>query len=277
MNIKKEYTIGFSPCPNDTFIFDALVNEKIDTQGIRFNAFMEDIETLNQWGLEKKLDVTKLSFGVIPDVLDHYQILNAGSALGKGCGPLLISKKEIKPDEVVDCRIAIPGEHTTANMLLTYAFPKAQNRFSVLFSKIESAVIHDEFDLGLIIHESRFTYAQKGLKRVMDLGEYWEQKTGYPIPLAGIVVSRGIPHEEQQKIDRLIKKSLEYAFDRYPVLSPFTTDHAQEMETTVMIDHIKLYVNNFSLHLGDEGKAAIEKMMNILSIKKKYAGQDYFV
>lgn len=269
--------IGFSPCPNDTFIFDALVNGKIDTEGIDFNPVIEDVETLNKWAYRGKLEVSKVSFSTLLNVLDKYSILHAGSALGKGCGPLLVAKRNIKPEEINSCRIAIPGVHTTANMLLRFAFPEARQRFSVIFSDIENAVLQDKFDLGLIIHESRFTYAEKGLIKIMDLGEYWEQQTGLPIPLAGIAVRKDVPYERQQKVDRLIKKSLEYAFDQYPALSSFTTSHAQEMEEAVMRKHIELYVNDFSLDLGNAGKSAIFRMYDLIRGEKSKMGDDCFV
>jgi 1,4-dihydroxy-6-naphthoate synthase len=258
------YTLGFSPCPNDTFIFDALVNGTIDTEGLEVSAVLEDVETLNAWAFSGKLDITKLSFRALLDVTGRYAILHAGSALGKGCGPLLISREEIPADKVSGCSIAIPGEHTTANMLLGYAFPDARNRREVLFSEIEQEVLSGRADLGLIIHESRFTYQQKGLKKVMDLGAYWEQTTGCAIPLGGIAVRRDIPREDQQKIDRLIRRSLDYSFSRYPALSEFITSNAQEMEPPVMRQHIELYVNDFTRDLGQEGTEAILSMRRLL-------------
>jgi 1,4-dihydroxy-6-naphthoate synthase len=258
------YTLGFSPCPNDTFIFDALVNGKIDTEGVQVSAVLEDVETLNEWAFSGKLDITKLSFRALLDVTGRYAILHAGSALGKGCGPLLVSREDIPADSIPDCSIAIPGAHTTANMLLDHAFPGARNRREVLFSAIEEEVLSGRCDLGLIIHESRFTYRQKGLKKVMDLGAYWEKTTGCAIPLGGIAVRRDIPRPEQQKIDRLIRRSLEYSFDRYPSLSEFVTAHAQEMEPSVMRQHIELYVNDFTRDLGPEGTAAILGMRRLI-------------
>lgn len=271
------YTLGFSTCPNDTFIFDALANNKIDTEGLSFEPVMEDIETLNQWAFQGKLDITKLSFSTLFHVLDKYRILNAGSALGKGCGPLLVSKEKIPFQQADSKRIAIPGINTTANLLLNFALPNARNKTAILFSEIEESVLNGEYDMGLIIHESRFTYSQKGLKKVVDLGEYWEQQTGNPIPLAGISVRRDIPHEIQQKIDRLIRKSLEYAFAQYPALSTFITSHAQEMEESVMRKHIGLYVNDFSLDLGETGKTAIRRMHRLVSGEKIEIGPDIFV
>ena len=253
-------TLGFSPCPNDTFIFDALVNKKIDTEGLDFDVALEDVETLNQWTAEGRMDVTKLSFPALFKHADRYVILSAGSALGKGVGPLLIAKTLVSVPDMEHTTIAIPGENTTANFLLHFAFPQAQHRQVMLFSKIEDAVLHGEVDLGVIIHENRFTYQQKGLVKVLDLGDYWEQKTGAPIPLGCIAIKRSLGTELQQKVDALIRKSLIYAFDHYPTLSEFITSHAQEMDQAVMRQHIELYVNDFSLDLGEEGKRAVHTL-----------------
>ncbi len=178
-------TIGFSPCPNDTFIFDALVNKKIDTEGFEFDAVLADVETLNQWALEGKLDITKLSFPAFFRSLQYYTLLNAGSALGKGVGPLLItdSPNEITDDEINQASIALPGIHTTANLLFSFAYPGATDKKFMIFSAIEDALINKETDFGVIIHENRFTYQEKGLYKVKDLGEYWYEKMGLPIPL----------------------------------------------------------------------------------------------
>lgn len=257
-------TIGFSPCPNDTFIFDALVNGKIDTGPLRFEPVLEDVETLNEWAFQGRLDITKLSFRALLDVLDTYSILQSGSALGQGCGPLLISRDEISPRDVPEKSIAIPGVHTTANMLLGFAFPDAVRREAILFSDIEDAVLEGRFDMGLIIHENRFTYASRDLKKVMDLGEYWETKTGCPIPLGGIAIKREIPGEIRLQTEALIRESLAYSHALYPELSCFVTDHAQAMEETVMRSHISLYVNEFTRDLGERGKKAILKMKSLL-------------
>jgi 1,4-dihydroxy-6-naphthoate synthase len=255
--------LGFSPCPNDTFIFDALVNHKIDTEGFEFEVFLEDVETLNQWAIEGRLDATKLSFPALFRNVSQYAILSSGSALGKGVGPLLISKEQIEQKDVINSSIAIPGEHTTANFLLSFAFPEAKNRKPTLFSSIEDSVLQDKVDLGLIIHENRFTYQQRGLKKVLDLGSYWESKTGLPIPLGCIAVKRSINTEIQQKLDELIRRSLEYAFAHYPEISSYVEMHAQAMDQNVMRQHIDLYVNNFSLQLGAEGKAAIRQLYKV--------------
>ena len=249
-------TLGFSPCPNDTFIFDALVNDKIDTEGIKLNVVLEDVQTLNLWAIEGKLDITKLSYGVLPLVLHEYVVLNSGSALGKGVGPLLISKNNINSSQVADATIAIPGENTTANLLFSLAYPAATKKIFMRYDAIENFVSEGK-GLGVIIHENRFTYKDKGLKKVTDLGDYWETTTGSAIPLGGIVIKRNIDTAIQQKIDQLIKKSIEYAFSNYPSLNEYIRIHSQELSEEVMRKHIDLYVNNYSLSLGAEGKKAI--------------------
>ncbi len=258
-------TLGFSPCPNDTFIFDALVNKKIDTGGLEFETVLEDVETLNQWALQGKLDITKLSFPSFFQSLDNYVLLSAGSALGKGVGPLLLSKYETEngKNEIKDQSIAIPGVNTTANLLLSFTFPFATNKIPMSFSAIEEAVLTCKTDLGVIIHENRFTYQQKGLHKVMDLGEYWEEKMKAPIPLGGIAISQSIKRTKALKINELIRNSLEYAFANYPVITGYVKQHSQEMSEEVMRQHIDLYVNNYSLDLGIEGKEAINKLFTV--------------
>lgn len=263
-------TLGFSPCPNDTFIFDALVNKKIDTEGITIEPVLEDVETLNQWALQGKLDITKLSFPAFFQSLDNYMLLNAGSALGKGVGPLLISSTEhgIRNGEVEQSVIALPGANTTANLLFSFAYPQALNKKFMIFSAIEDAVINKETDFGVIIHENRFTYQQKGLHKVMDLGEYWEQKMKVPIPLGGIAISQSVKRSVALTIDTLIRKSLEYAFARYPLIPDYVKQHSQTMSEEVMRQHIDLYVNNFSLDLGAEGKNAIEALYKVFAAQQ---------
>jgi 1,4-dihydroxy-6-naphthoate synthase len=255
------FSLGFSPCPNDTFIFDALVNKKIDTEGLNFEVFLEDVETLNQWATEGRLDISKISYGVLPLVLHQYRLLDAGGALGKGVGPLLISREPIPSAAIHDCRIAIPGQRTTAHLLFSLAFPEARKKQFMLFSGIEDAVLSGAADCGVIIHENRFTYQQKGLTKLLDLGEFWEEKTGAPIPLGGIVFQRDQPAPLADKVNRLIRKSLEYAFANYPVLPDYVKTHAQEMDDRVMRQHIDLYVNDYSLSLGEEGRKAVQTLL----------------
>ncbi|OYW18409.1 MAG: 1,4-dihydroxy-6-naphthoate synthase [Sphingobacteriales bacterium 12-47-4] len=256
-------TLGFSPCPNDTFIFDALINKIIPSDNLELSPVLEDVETLNQWAFEGKLDITKLSFATAFQVADQYRLLNSGAALGKGVGPLLVSKKPIAPDQVPKCRIAIPGIHTTANLLLSYAFPEATNKQPYLFSTIEEAVLQEEVELGVLIHENRFTYAERGLHRVADLGEIWEEKMNLPIPLGGIFIKRSLGEELALKMEALIRSSLQYSIDRWPRISEYVQCHAQAMSEDVMRQHIQLYVNHFSMNLGEEGKNAVDGLEKI--------------
>lgn len=258
-------TLGFSPCPNDTFIFDALVNKKIDTEGFEFDVVLADVETLNQWALEGKLDITKLSFPAFFRSLANYTLLNAGSAVGNGVGPLLItdSPQELTDDEINQASVALPGIHTTANLLFSYAYPDATDKKFMIFSAIEEALMNKETDLGVIIHENRFTYHQKGLHKVKDLGEYWEEKMELPIPLGGIAINQSIKRSVAIKVNDLIRKSLDFAFKNYPAIPDYVKQHSQEMSEEVMRQHINLYVNNYSLDLGDDGKLAIESLHEV--------------
>ena len=259
---KQTIQIGFSPCPNDTFIFDALVNNKIDTGNLIFEPILEDVQTLNQWAIEGKLAVTKLSYGVLPLVQQQYNLLNSGSALGRGVGPLLITNATLQNANVDECLIAVPGKNTTAHLLFSLAYPKAKNKIFLRYDEIENFVL-DGKGLGVIIHENRFTYADKGLIKITDLGDYWEQTTGNPIPLGGIVIKKFMPVDTQKLIDNLIKQSMEFAFSNYPQLNDYIRSHAQEMSEDVMRKHIDLYVNKYSLDLGDDGRNAVKKLMEV--------------
>lgn len=252
-------TIGFSPCPNDTFIFDAMVHHRIDTEGLDFQVVMEDVEELNRRAFREELDITKLSFFAFTQLAQPYILLNSGSALGNNCGPLLIAreKNEDWRNNMHNCSIAIPGRNTTAGFLLKFAIPEAENTSEMLFSEIEHSVFEGKTDAGVIIHENRFTYELKGLVKLMDLGEHWESTTGFPIPLGGIVTRRKYPAELQQKIDRVLRRSIEYAFSNPSEVMPFVRANAQEMEESVMKQHIGLYVNEYSIHLGEKGKSAV--------------------
>ena len=260
-------SLGFSPCPNDTFIFDALVNKKIDTEGLEFDVHLEDVQTLNEWARASKLDVSKISYGVLPLLLSEYQLLNSGGALGKGVGPLLISKKDIDPallqETVNNYTIAVPGVNTTAHLLFSMAFPNAKQKTFLVFNEIEDAVLSGKVDAGVIIHENRFTYQDKGLVKLMDLGNYWEQQLQVPIPLGGIVAHHRIGNDVAARVDRLIRRSVEFAFSNYPELTDYIRSHAQEMSEEVMRKHIDLYVNNFTIDLGVEGKKAVETLVEV--------------
>jgi 1,4-dihydroxy-6-naphthoate synthase len=263
---KQIIPIGFSTCPNDTFIFDALVNNKIDTSNLQFEPVLEDVQTLNQWALEDKLMVTKLSYGVWPLVQKNYNLLNSGSALGSGVGPLLITNNELGMANIEEQVIAIPGENTTAHLLFSLAYPNAKNKVFLRYDEIENFVLQAK-GLGVIIHENRFTYEAKGLQKITDLGDYWEKETGFPIPLGGIVVKKTVQPIIQQQIDMLIKQSIEFAFSNYPQLNDYIRSHAQEMSEEVMRKHIDLYVNNYSLDLGEEGRAAVTKLLEVFNQK----------
>jgi 1,4-dihydroxy-6-naphthoate synthase len=257
------FTLGFSPCPNDTFIFDALVNKKINTGDFHFNVRLEDVETLNNLAKKEALDFTKISYGVLPLIVKNYKVMNSGSALGKGVGPLLISQKPISFNEVEKYTIAIPGENTTAHLLFSLAFPNAKNKVFKRYDEIEKSVLESENVLGVIIHENRFTYMEKGLHKIVDLGNFWEEKTLLPIPLGGIVGRRNMDEKILMKVDALIKESMEYAFENYPLITDYVKQHSQEMEPEVMKKHIDLYVNNYSINLGKEGRNAIQKFMEV--------------
>jgi len=276
---KTKITLGFSPCPNDTFIFDAMIHQKIDTYGLEFDYVFGDVEELNRMAAQAKLDVTKLSFNAYFSVAEKYSLLNSGAALGKNNGPILISKKQYSTDDIPRLKIAIPGQNTTANLLLSVACPKAKNKVELLFSDIENAVLNDEVDAGLIIHENRFTYAGKGLKKIIDLGEYWETLTASPIPLGGIAVKRGLPLSLQLEIDRILKNSVQFAFDHPDAATEFTKQYAQEMDKEVILKHINLYVNDFTLSLGTNGRQAIEKLyLKALELGlAKEINQDLFI
>lgn len=259
----KKLTIGFSPCPNDTFIFDALIHHKIDTEGLEFEVVMADVEELNQMALGAELSITKLSYHAFFHLLDTYVMMDSGSALGNNCGPLLIKNQGDSNPKINDL-IAIPGKYTTANFLLNFAYPELINRTEMLFSDIESALKQKQVQAGLIIHENRFTYANRGFEKILDLGEFWEQKTRTPIPLGGIAIRRDVDTDVQNKVQRLIRKSLEFAFEQPSESLSFVREHAQEMDPKVMKQHIDLYVNDYSLALGNKGREAIECMYRFM-------------
>lgn len=266
-------SLGFSPCPNDTFIFDALIHHKIDTEGLEFEVFFDDVETLNQKALKAELDITKLSFHAFAHVAHQYALLDAGSALGFGVGPLLICNNEALlaspalKEASSPLTVAIPGQLTTANFLLGIAFPNLLHKQVMVFSEIEDALLNNQIDLGLIIHENRFTYAAKGLHKIVDLGSYWEQLTGCAIPLGGIVINRNLDKEIQLKVNRLIRRSVEFAFENPKSGIDFISSHAQEMDEAIMYKHIELYVNKYSIDLGTEGRKAIDILFKMAQEK----------
>jgi 1,4-dihydroxy-6-naphthoate synthase len=259
-------TIGFSPCPNDTFIFDALLNGSLNTDGLEFEPVLEDVETLNQWAIAGKLSISKVSYGVVPLILANYGMLNSGGAMGMGVGPLLITTPENSRLPIETLRklpIAIPGENTTAHLLMSYAFPDWQQKKYMVFHEIEAAILSGRVAAGVIIHENRFTYSDKGLVLVKDLGKHWEDSLQCPIPLGGIAIQRKLPLHIQKTINRLIQQSIELGWQQYPLLSSYVKEHAQEMSEEVMRKHIQLYVNDFSLSAGPIGKKAVATLLEV--------------
>lgn len=269
-------TLGFSPCPNDTFIFDAMVHNRIDTEGLTFDCIMEDVEALNHRAFRKELTITKLSYHAFAHLVDTYALLESGSALGNGVGPLLIAKTEDVKNVINTSLIAIPGKFTTANFLCNLAFPEAQNKKELVFHEIEGAILRGDVAAGVIIHENRFTYQNHGLVKLMDLGEFWESTTGMPIPLGGIVVRRDLPMDIQQKVERVMRRSVQYAFANREASADFVAQHAQEMEVAVRQKHIDLYVNHFTEGLGTVGRAAVTtlfEMAKTRSVIPNYTSQ----
>jgi 1,4-dihydroxy-6-naphthoate synthase len=260
----KGIKIGFSPCPNDCFIFDALVHHKIDDKGLAFIPVLEDVETLNQMAFRGELEVTKLSYHALAHVLDKYALLDAGSAPGFGCGPVLISRRDISTADLESgtISVAIPGKFTTANLLLSIAFPLLKNKSEMVFSEIEDAVLSGKVDAGLIIHENRFTYEEKGLKKLIDLGDWWEKTTGSAIPLGGIAIRRDIEKSRREVINYLIRMSVEFAFANPKASTTFVAEHAQAMDPAVRQKHIDLYVNDFSRDLGGRGRSAVNELFS---------------
>ncbi len=252
--------LGFSTCPNDTFIFDAMVNGRIDTEGLRFDLHLADVEELNRMAFAAAFEVTKVSYHAFAYLSETYQLLTSGSALGFGNGPLLISKHKIYPDELQDLKIAIPGKYTTANLLLSLAYPHLKHKTEYLFSDIEEVILSGEVDAGVIIHENRFTYQAKGLKKIVDLGELWEKQNGLPIPLGGIIIQRNLPQEIRLKVNRILRRSVEYALQNPNDSLPFVRRYAQSMDEEVMRNHIQLYVNDFSIDIGTKGREAITSL-----------------
>jgi 1,4-dihydroxy-6-naphthoate synthase len=257
--------LAISPCPNDTFIFDHFIHHGYASEfNQNLHVTLADIEELNQMALTGKPDLIKISYALYPLVKHHYQLLPCGGALGIGVGPLLVTKNKSTFLEKDNPLIAIPGKHTTANFLLQFAFKKWQNRTAVLFSEIENEILVGNCDAGVIIHEGRFTYQQKGLELITDLGAEWETKTGLPIPLGCIIVKRNVAANKIEKLTELIKESISKAWQSYPQLSGFVKSNAQEMDENVMHNHIQLYVNEYSVDIGEKGSEAVAAMLTLL-------------
>jgi 1,4-dihydroxy-6-naphthoate synthase len=252
-------SLGFSPCPNDTFIFYVLAHKKIEMD-VEFFEILRDVETLNRMAFHNELDVTKASFHAFGFLREDYCLLHSGSALGRGCGPLIVAKKKIQYAELSRKSIAIPGKMTTAYLLLQLFNPEIKNIVEMPFDRIMNAVSLGTVDAGLIIHESRFTYPSYNLVKLVDLGEWWEEETGLPIPLGGIFAKRKLGAAAIRKIDSLIKKSIGYAYRNPEETREYIKSNAQELDDDVIDQHIRLYVNDYTLEIGD-GVAAVEKLL----------------
>lgn len=267
-----KFSFAFSPCPNDTFMFEAIVNKRIDLRGYEFNIHLDDVSQLNQSAAKGQFDISKISYNAYSLVSEQYQLLKSGSALGHNCGPLLIAKSEIAREDLKNCSVAIPGANTTANLLLSLAFPEIKNKQEYIFSEVEDALVRGDVDLGLIIHENRFTYEERGLVKIQDLGEYWEFTTHCPIPLGGIAVRRSLPQDVKQDIEDILRDSIQFAFAHKEVVQPYISSHAQEMDEKVMQSHIDLYVNQQSIILDVPAKQGIERL--IKEIKDLYPSRN---
>jgi 1,4-dihydroxy-6-naphthoate synthase len=254
-------TLGFSPCPNDTFMFHPLVHGLVDTSGISFRERLEDVETLNRLALSGELDVSKVSYHALGHIRDEYALLRSGSALGRGCGPLLVAAGSIDLADLDGRTIAVPGHYTTALLLLRLLRPSLENFLVMPFNEIMDAVLNGHADAGLIIHESRFTYQGFGLRKLVDLGEWWENQTGLPIPLGGIVARRSLGIKKIEAIERALRAGVTYARTHPAEATRYIREHSQEMSEEVCAAHIKLYVNDFSADLGDEGEQAINCLL----------------
>lgn len=255
--MSKELTLGFSPCPNDTFMFYPLVHNLVDTGNLSYRERLEDVETLNRLALKGELDVSKISYHALGHIRDQYALLRSGSALGRGCGPLLVAKEVMDPAKLHGKTIAVPGSYTTALLLLKLFDPELDNFIVMPFSEVMDSVLAGDVDAGLIIHESRFTYQGYGLHKLLDLGEWWEEETGLPIPLGGIVARRSLGVETIATVERALRAGVEYARSHPGEAACYIGEHAQEMSPEVCAAHIGLYVNDFSADLGDEGVRAI--------------------
>ncbi len=255
-------SLGYSPCPNDTFIFYALAHGRCDTAGLRFaEPFLEDVETLNDWAMAHRLDVTKLSFHALGHVLDEYCLLGAGSALGRGCGPLLVTSAGKKLKNLAGSRIAIPGRYTTAALLFRMYAPGCTNLVEMRFDTIMEAIREGSVDGGVIIHEGRFTYEQMGLICLQDLGQWWEETTSHPIPLGCIAARRRLGPDCISRIETAVRNSLKFARAKPDLCLPYIRSYSQELEEEVVRSHIGLYVNDFSLNLGADGLAAVAEFL----------------
>jgi 1,4-dihydroxy-6-naphthoate synthase len=260
--MNRTLTIGFSPCPNDTYIFYALVHGKVRVPGTTFRERLEDVETLNQLAQDGTLDITKISYHALGHLRERYALLRSGSALGRGCGPLVVARPGTTIEDIRSGTIAVPGLLTTALLLLRLYDPGLRNLAVMPFDRIMQAVATGSVTAGLIIHESRFTYPLYKLEKLLDLGEWWERRTGMPIPLGGIMGKRSLGKDTLIGVERAIAESLRYARTHESEVLEYCRQHSQEMDIAVMMGHIGLYVNDFSLDLGDEGSAAVRRLLS---------------
>jgi len=258
---EKALSLGFSPCPNDTFIFDALVHGWVPCDGLTFRERLEDVETLNRLALSGVLDVSKVSCHLLGRILKDYLLLDSGGALGRGCGPLLVAREPLDPRRLAGRKIALPGQYTTAALLLRLFDPALVDFVYLPFDRIMGAVADGSVAAGVIIHESRFTYASQGLLQIIDLGQWWELETGHPIPLGGIAARRSLGRETLLALERGIARSVQFAFAHPCVARPYIRAHSQEMSDEVCDAHIGLYVNDFSRGLGQEGRGAVRLLL----------------
>ncbi|MFK5925872.1 MAG: 1,4-dihydroxy-6-naphthoate synthase [Desulfuromusa sp.] len=257
----RQLSLGYSPCPNDTFIFYGLIHGKVTCPGVNFTAQLEDVETLNQLALKGQLDLTKISYHALGYLRENYVLLHSGGALGRGCGPLVIAKQKTSMATLRGKKIAIPGQLTTANLLLQLHSEGYEDVLILPFDQIMAAVEQGKADAGVIIHESRFTYQQHGLEQILDLGQWWEEESGYPIPLGGILARRTLGGTLIKNIDSALRQSIEYAYAHPQEPQNYIKQHAQELDDNVIRNHIDLYVNEFSLDLGNEGVQAVNSLL----------------
>lgn len=250
-------SLAYSPCPNDTFAFHAMTHNLIDTEDLTFSVELADVEQLNKRAKEGIYDVCKLSYHAFFYLCDHYAMLRSGSALGYNNGPLLVTRREYTSPLKPECKIAIPGEKTTGALLLKLAYPEYKNLSPVLFSQIEERVLSGEFDAGVLIHEGRFTYEAKGLRLIRDLGSFWQETSGVPVPLGGIAVSRRFGNDLHQKVNRVLKRSIEFAFKNPEISKEYVGKNARELDADIQKKHIGLFVNNYSLDIGETGINAV--------------------
>lgn len=254
---KHHLHLAISPCPNDTFMFDAIINRRIDLGGLDIDVDYLDIEQLNAQALSRKYDITKCSAALLPAIAEGYRLMDSGAALGRGNGPLLVRRA----GSTAPIRhVAVPGLHTTANALVERLFADIEQRTPLLFSTIAEAVERGDYDAGVLIHEGRFVYAERSLELVVDLGVEWERRTSLPLPLGAIVVARDVPRDVAKQFEALLRESIAYAFAHPDHSRSFIKAHAQEMDDDVISKHIALFVNDFSLSLGDEGREAIRRL-----------------